>query len=105
MKKLLVFLLIFLSCYQSEIVIEPPVRTTITIFPFPDKEVITEKWPRVFFQVERFHPLSEIFFQERARGSIRDVSQLSYMMIFVRWKFKKIDVLFTFLKITFQNIL
>ena len=40
-KNFLVFLLIFLSCYESEIVIEAPVRTTITIFPFPDKEVVS----------------------------------------------------------------
>ena len=41
MKKLLIFLLIFLSCYESEIVIEAPVRTTITIFPFPENEVVS----------------------------------------------------------------
>ena len=41
MRKLLVFLLIFLSCYESEIAIEPPVRTTITTFPFPDNEVVS----------------------------------------------------------------
>ena len=42
MKKLLFLLLIFLSCGGSEIiVVEPPVRTTITIFTFPDKEVIS----------------------------------------------------------------
>ena len=41
MKKLLFLLLIFLSCYESEIVIEAPVRTTITIFPFPENEVVS----------------------------------------------------------------
>ena len=40
-KNFLVFLLIFLSCYESEIVIEAPVRTTITIFPFPENEVVS----------------------------------------------------------------